>query len=217
MTTDLNLLLHIGAGIITLLTGPMALVYHNKADKHRLVGKIFFYAMLIVVLTSFVGFFRHYHQIFFQFILGIALLVAYNISRGVRAIYLMKGKSQLGLFEKLLPGVGIVIGCIMIGFGGYHLAFSQVMIAIPILFFVFGILAILDGVRFRRVLKRQLSAKRWLIVHVDSMFGAFIASNTAFLVNSAHFLPWYIQWFLPTILLVPIQIYIKNQRQLNKV
>ena len=48
------------------------------------------------------------------------------------------------------------------------------------------------------------------------MIGAFIASTTAFTVNiGGDYLPWYLQWFGPTIALLPLQFYwgrkLKNQ------
>jgi hypothetical protein len=53
----------------------------------------------------------------------------------------------------------------------------------------------------------QLAPMVWYKLHVATMLGAFTASTTAFTVNAAHFLPWYIQWFGPTLALLPLQFY----------
>jgi len=52
-----------------------------------------------------------------------------------------------------------------------------------------------------------LSRIDWMSLHTRTMLGAFTASTTAFTVNAAHFLPWWAQWFGPTLLILPLQIY----------
>jgi hypothetical protein len=47
----------------------------------------------------------------------------------------------------------------------------------------------------------------WIRLHTSTMLGAFTASSTAFTVNAAPFLPWWAQWFGPTLILLPIQFY----------
>ena len=90
------LLIHIIAGVSTLITGPIAIFYNFKdPKKHRIVGKTFFYAMLVVVFSAILGFLKHPHHVFMQFLLGLSLLVLAGIFRGVRSIFLMKGSAVL--------------------------------------------------------------------------------------------------------------------------
>ena len=80
------LLLHIITGGIALLTGPVAMMNQNGNKTHRLTGKLFFYAMTIVFITSI--FLSIYDDIPFLLMIGV---FSYNsIALGYRALYLKK-------------------------------------------------------------------------------------------------------------------------------
>ena len=130
-----------------------------------------------------------------------------GIITGFRAIQFRRGAQVNSLDFANIIFLGIS-GIVMLGMAIWHYKLGT-MIAIPILFNVFGVGAVADAYRnFRRLrAPHLLNAQAWLAAHVSSMLGAFIASTTAFTVNAATFLPWYIQWFGPTILLLPLQIY----------
>ena len=91
-------------------------------------------------------------------------------------------------------------------------------VAIPILFAVFGIITLGSSLKFRRFIYAEniISPHWWLRNHVNAMMGAFIASTTAFTVNAANFLPFYIQWFGPALVLQPLVYYYMRQRKLLK-
>ena len=205
----LFLFLHVFAGIVTLIAGPIAIFYNFKNVRaHRLAGKIFFYAMLFVVVSSVFGFIKRPDAVFYQFLLGIAVLVFSDIMRGTRAILFMKKRIQVGPIDyahSVLLGI-FALG--MLGMSAWHLS-KGTMIAFPILFGVFGTGALLNTVRNCRLFSNPalVTANKWYLTHISSMIGAFIASTTAFTVNVGQVLPWYLQWFGPTLLLVPVQIY----------
>lgn len=205
----LSLIVHVIAGASTLIAGPIAIFYNFKNVKnHRLAGKVFFYAMLVVVVTSWMGYVKRPDQVFFQFLLGIAMIVLAGTLRGVRAIQFMKNKSRPGGLDfgyTLLLGL---FGMWMSGKAFWHFEHGT-MIAFPILFAVFGGSALVDTVRNLRLFLHPERVERmsWYRLHVSTMLGAFTASTTAFTVNAATFLPWYLQWFGPTLLIVPLQIY----------
>ena len=200
--------LHVAAGSLTLITGPAAIFYNFKNPRrHRRVGKVFFYAMLVVCATSVVGYFKRPDEVFFQFLLGIAAIVLVNIIRGVRAIRLMQGGAVTRLdfaFVALMGGAGLwMLGKSL----GYAIAGTSMVFAI--LFGIFGFAAVLDtGTTLRRFsYPQQMHRLDWYGMHVGSMLGAFTAATTAFTVNVASFLPWYFQWFGPVLLMLPLQIY----------
>ncbi len=202
------LYIHIIAGAITLITGPIAIFYNFKnPKKHRIVGKTFFYAMFIVAVTAIFGFFKHPDLVFFQFLLGIALFVLAGIFRGVRSIFLMNG-GRVMPFDFVYTVLLGLNGLYMLGMSAWHFN-AGTMIAFPILFGVFGIMSLADTrVNWRVFAKpRLLHRLDWMRLHAGTMIGAFTASTTAFTVNAAHFLPWWAQWFGPTLLLLPVQIY----------
>jgi len=204
----ISLYVHIIAGASTLVTGPIAIFYNfEDPKKHRIVGKTFFYAMLIVGVTAIFGFFKHPDRVFFQFLLGIAMLVLAGIFRGVRSIFLMKGGAVLP-FDFVYTAMLGLSGLFMLGMSVWHF-YAGTMIAFPILFGVFGLMSVID-VRVNWCVFRNPAALHgldWMRLHSSTMIGAFTASTTAFTVQSADFLPWYLQWFGPTLLLVPVQIY----------
>ncbi|HAD10955.1 MAG TPA: hypothetical protein DCF33_00810 [Saprospirales bacterium] len=208
LIASFSLYSHIMAGSLTLLTGPMAIFYNFRDPrKHRLVGKIFYYAMLWVVITSVVGFLKRPEVAFYQFLLGISLMVLAGMLRGVRSIFLMKGAvvSRIDWGYTLLLGLNALY---MLGMSAWHFSVGT-MVAIPILFAVFGTTSLMDVRTNWKTFSQpeKLGRLDWMNLHSMSMIGAFIASTTAFTVNAAHFLPWWAQWFGPTILLAPVQIY----------
>lgn len=200
--------IHIIAGASTLVTGPMAIFYNFRDPrKHRIVGKVFYYAMLIVSVSAILAFFKHPERIFAQFLLGISLLVLAGIFRGVRSIFLMKG-APVTAFDWAYTGLNALNGLYMLSMSAYHFA-AGTMIAFPILFGVFGLMSASDvRVNWKTFSHPdRLHRLDWLRLHLGTMLGAFTASTTAFTVNAAHFLPWWAQWFGPTLLLLPLQIY----------
>lgn len=212
----LSLWIHIFAGIVTLIIGPVALFYNKNNRLHKAFGKAFFYAMCVVVVTSVIAFFKHPGVIFFQFLLGVAVLVGYHIIRGVRTILFMKGLKKPTSFDIKWAWLVIVSGITMFAAAGYYYM-QGANIAYSILFTFFGIGSVADGRHYLRLLQVPSLDKRfWFQLHISSMFGAFTASTTAFAVNAADFAPWYIQWFGPTILLIPLQIYLMRQRKVTK-
>lgn len=212
-----SLFLHISAGALTLLAGPVAIYYNARhPQRHRLAGRVFFYAMLVVCISSAGGYLKRPEQVFYQFLMGIAALVLANVLRGVRAVRLMNG-APVHAADWFC---GLLLGLTGLGMSGMALRLSQAgtSTALVILFGVFGLASLLDSAgHLPKLLRaRQLHRLDWLRVHVASMLGAFIASTTAFTVNAAPFLPWYLQWFGPTLLLVPLQVYFGRKLRLQK-
>ncbi len=202
------LIIHIIAGGSTLITGPLAIFYNFKdPKKHRIVGKTFFYAMLVVVISSVSGLIKHPDSAFYQFLFGLSILVLCQILRGVRSIFLMKGGAVTNLDWTYTTVLGLN-GVWMLSMAAWHFSLGT-MIAIPILFSVFGAMSLLDVPKNWRVFSQPQLLHRldWMRLHTSTMLGAFTASTTAFTVNAAHFLPWWAQWFGPTLLLLPLQIY----------
>lgn len=215
---NLILVLHIAAGITTLLTGPIALWFNLRNTKaHRLVGKIFFYAMVVVVISSIGGFIKHPHLVFYQFLLGIAVLVSGDILLGTRAMLFRSGKAQVGKFDYVYSILLGIFGLWMLGMAVWHLQQGS-NIAFPILFGIFGYGAGKNAYRNLNLFRQDtpVSKQRWFELHITSMIGAFMASTTAFAVNVAHVLPWYIQWFGPTLSLLPLMFYFLRKVRRSK-
>lgn len=210
MLGTISLFAHIIAGTVTLVAGPLAIFYNFKDPrKHRMAGKIFFYAMLAVCVTAVGGFLKRPEQVFFQFLLGISVLVFANVMRGVRAIQLMKG-GQVRPLDFGYSGLLLLTGAAMLAYSAWLWMNDKPLIFI-VLLAVFGVSSTTDGFQnlrlFRRGLAGEVDKMTWYRLHVASMVGAFMASTTAFTVNALPMLPWPIQWFGPTLALLPVQIY----------
>lgn len=204
----ISLIIHVIAGASTLVTGPLAIFYNFKDPRrHRIVGKTFYYAMLVVAISSIGGYLKRPDAVFYQFLMGLAVLVLAGIFRGVRSIFLMKGGDVQRFDWAYTIALGIN-GLWMLGMAVWHLQ-RGTMVAFPILFGVFGLMCVADVRQNWRVFSQPAVLHRfdWMRFHAQTMIGAFIASTTAFTVNAAHFLPWWAQWFGPTLLLVPLQFY----------
>lgn len=211
-----SLYLHILAGVITLVAGPIAIFGQNRLKLHRVSGRLFYYAMLVVVITSIIGFIKYPTVTFYQFLLGIALLVGYHAIRGVRSILIMKRKLVPGAIDRAMYRTLGITGIVMLSAATWHYTQGS-NVAFPILFGVFGFGALNDARQAAKLFAnaQQLDGRWWMKLHISSMFAAFTASTTAFAVNAADFAPWYVQWFAPTLILVPVQIYFLKQRGLT--
>ena len=127
----------------------------------------------------------------------------------------MMGKQAPTQFDAQWAWMAIVGGLSMIGAAIYHYIIGT-NIAFVVLFGVFGTGALVDGRYFLRILKvADLDKRYWFQLHINSMFGAFMASTTAFAVNAITGLPWYIIWFAPTIILLPLQFYFLNKKKVS--
>lgn len=210
--------LHILAGIVTLVAGPVAIFYNFKnAKNHRLAGKVFFYAMLFVCFSAVIGYFKRPQLIFYQFLLGISSIVFVGMITGIRAMLFMKNKAQVNALDWGVALLGIATGAIMMLRAVQNWADDGELI-FSILFAVFGVMTLKDGIKhLKRLLDfSEISKQIWYKVHISNMLGGFIASTTAFTVNTGQSLPWVIQWFGATIILTPVIFYFNWKLKLNK-
>lgn len=212
IAAKISLIVHIIAGLTTLLAGPLAIFYRfNDTHKHKSAGKIFFYAMVVVCFTAIGGYLKYPGQPFYQFLLGVAAIVFGGVLRGVRAMQIMQG-GAIRRFDFVYTALVGVFGVWMTAMAIWHFSNGSPSF-FPILFAIFGLMG-LSGARLNyRYFSRPAAVHPldWYRLHVGSMLGAFTASTTAFTVNSAHFLPWYLQWFGPALVLLPLQFYFARQ------
>jgi uncharacterized membrane protein len=205
-------ILHIAAGVGTLIMGPLAIYFNFKQRKsHRLVGKIFMYCMAWVCASALVGICLHPENLFFQFLAGIAVFTSLNILRAVRSMQIMLKKVTPGAFENGIVWAYLLGGVGMLATASYYFTEGKGSTVINILFVVFGAALVANGLEFRKTLARvgpEMNPKWWYREHITGMLGAFIASNTAFLVNTTgDWLHPLLQFLLPTVILMPVAFY----------
>jgi hypothetical protein len=203
---QISTITHVITGIITLVAGPVAIFANSKHVRlHRFAGKAFALSMLWVCLSAIVGYFKYSDNLFYQLLLGISLMVLGQTWLGVSAMRRFKGKGGNAL-DYIATSI-LLIDAVFLMYKGFTSYQAQVPMMFVILFGVFGVGNMITAIKFNRAFLGERDKLFWYKEHIGTMFGVFIASNTAFLVNVGGALPDWVQWFGPTIALVPVQVY----------
>ncbi|MEQ9186692.1 MAG: hypothetical protein RLP15_03095 [Cryomorphaceae bacterium] len=191
-------IVHILAGATALFSGILALGLFKQSKRHRLFGKFFFNAMIVVFFTAVVlagvqG---------LNFLLCIAFLSFYSAYRGVRAMLILKG-SHAKWYDQLAGSSVVLCGAylVLIAISAYSEGEGDA----AIIFGAFGILSIYLALSsMREYVNIPTGAVRWFRIHKSSMGGALIATMTAFTVTALQFLPDLVAWLGPTIVFSPV-------------
>ncbi len=195
------LILHIGAGCITLVTALIATLSKQLEAKHHIhviSGKIFAIAMSIIFLTAFPMSLIKFNL----FLLLISVFSFYMMLAGW--LYATDRKGNRANVLLIVSSIMLVVSTAMIGFGIWAILNGNSS-AIPV--FVFGVIGTLLA-RADWLVARKGGAKGKFRIakHLASMLGATIAAVTAFLVNVVQ-LGGFLgiaMWLLPTLVLTPI-------------
>jgi uncharacterized membrane protein len=195
-----NLLyVHIFCGTISLALGLFVMITKKGNARHRLIGTVYFYSMLIAALVSFPM--SYLHSDYFLFIVGV--FTTYMLLSGKR--YLKnKGISDVKPIDWLLTFVMLFFGIAFIVFGIHKLinnnSFGTVLI-------VFGGISCLFVWRDKNNFEGKSRYRNYgLVAHIERMVASYIATVTAFLVVNNKVLPDIAAWLLPTLLLVPLLV-----------
>ncbi|MEO8853931.1 MAG: hypothetical protein ABI359_09135 [Ginsengibacter sp.] len=216
ITFRIFLVIHIISGTTGLLAGTINIL-RKKGDKtHKLAGKFFLYSMLAVGFSAFV--LSVLHPNYFLFIVGVFTI--YMAASGDRYLRLknISISQRPGIIDWALTSFMAVFGMAFIGFGIYNLVKGN---NFGIVLIVFGLV----GLKFVKTDIKNFRGKSnvinfWLLAHLQRMIGAYIAALTAFLVVNGDalqdFLPTYVIWLLPTVLVVPFIFKWTNKFKLIK-
>lgn len=187
------LIIHVLAGAISLLAGALALGIVKKSKPHKKMGKIFFYSMSVVFVTAII-----LSTIKWQpFLLLIGIFSYAGTIRGIRSMQMIKTLSATS-FDTIFSVVWAIVSLVMIGLGVYYYIEQEFLVGTLVM--VFGILSLLNARSWHKLLHQKLSYPILFSSHVSGMALAYIASLTAFFVNTITILPWYVVWFLPTLI-----------------
>ncbi|MBL7923235.1 MAG: hypothetical protein JNL88_03465 [Bacteroidia bacterium] len=193
--------LHILSGSAALLAGPLAMLKQDGGRFHRRSGLVYFWSMLVIFITSMV--LSLARENWFLFMVG--LFSCYLVVTGYRALSLkMLHRGQKAerfdwvlLFLSSLATLGLFTS------GAWFFLKEQNSFGIVPL--VFGIV-MGSGVRkdYRRFTVPPTEKNHWLIRHITSMMGGYIATVTAFLVQNVSTRPAFVAWLLPTLVITPL-------------
>jgi uncharacterized membrane protein len=193
MDTIFTLLLglHIALGGLALATGSLVLLLAKGDRRHKQLGKIFYYSLLIASLVACIIAVLPKHQNIFLFCIG--LLTLYLLIAGYRALGFRQKNPDLSRDKLLALTLGLI---------------GLVLISFPIILYQktnyitagFGVACLYFGLSDLRLYRRpKVLQAEWLQQHLGKMTGAYLASVTAFfVVNNILLVPMW-NWFAPGI------------------
>ena len=198
--------IHILAGSVALLSAALALSTEKGKKFHVLIGKAYFWSMVIIFLTA----------------LPMSIITG-NVFLFLIAIFSFYLAFSGMRFAKNRTGVPTRVDLIAVNF----MFLSGVgMWILAIIFFidnnfqfitltVFGFLALFLGYGDFQTFKDQIAiGKERIAKHLTNMMGATIAVVTAVLVVNPPTNPEWVWWILPTVSITPV-IFWWNKKVLN--
>ena len=198
--------IHILAGSVALVSAALALSTEKGKKFHVLIGKAYFWSMVIIFLTA----------------LPMSIITG-NVFLFLIAIFSFYLAFSGMRFAKNRTGVPTRVDLIAVNF----MFLSGVgMWILAIIFFidndsqfitltVFGFLALFLGYGDFQTFKDQTAiGKERIAKHLTNMMGGTIAVVTAVLVVNPPSNPEWVWWILPTVLITPI-IFWWNKKVLN--
>ncbi|MDQ3111624.1 MAG: DUF2306 domain-containing protein [Bacteroidota bacterium] len=195
------LIVHITAGMISLVVAPIAFLTLKGGRAHRLWGKVYFYCMAVVAVTAITM--SLYHNI--PFLLMIAVFSFSAAARGYRTLY-RKKPLQSNFPDYLIDGLNALF-CAGLCYYSFTL-FQTGEQSFAIISGAFGIFGLQGSIRqLIRLRKKEIDKKAWLYEHIGNMSGSYIASVTAFLVTALSFLPPVVAWLGPSLIGAPLIFY----------
>ena len=114
----------------------------------------------------------------------------------------MNQGQKASVIDWTLFGLMSIFALLFVGYGITSLIKNNNMGFVLI---VFGIISFLMLAADWRVFQGNIKRKNyWLLLHLQRMMAAYIASLTAFLVVNNTYLPGPIAWLLPTLIITPL-------------
>ncbi|MGZ4034732.1 MAG: DUF2306 domain-containing protein [Bacteroidia bacterium] len=208
-------IIHILAGAIALVTGLIAMLTLKGGKLHRFNGKLYFWSMGIIFVSSiYMALFKS--MIFFVLIALFSFQAAFN---GYRILYLKKLNQgqKAGAIDYIALFVGALAAIAMLYLGVINTIQSNQSGIILLVFGAFYTLGIWN--EYQKFRKAPAEKMFWMYKHIGQMGGAYIATVTAFLVNNYRmfpFIPPVILWLMPTAVgVVFITVIIKKYKKLH--
>ena len=206
--------LHIGLGVICMISGVIALASRKTRGRHPNAGRSFTVSLALA-----------YGAILFNivlsknvFMLGIGWMAVFAGVEGWRALLRFRGSLAPAptAFDYILGGATTLLSLGLVGFGIRVVVTSNVVMGLVCI--GFGVLGGFLMLGSRQRWKSPPSKPQWLAVHISMMTGAFSAALTAFLAIqfSGHLggFEWVV-WVAPTLLMARYASQEKRRRGLE--
>ena len=214
---DQLLIIHIAAGVISLVTGLISILSLKGGKVHKKSGKIYFYSMTIVFVTAII--IASYR--FNRFLFLIAFLSYYSVFAGVRKLRLKNlHKNQKPKWYDWTAGIiNGIANLFFIGLGIYYSIENGFFSGGALLSVGFGIGGLLISyVNLKPFIIKPNKSYHWYLSHIGNMFGGYIATSTAFLstlISKYEIMNPFLGFALPSIIGVPVLIYWINKTEKN--
>ena len=212
---DQLLIIHIAAGVISLVTGLISILSLKGSKVHKKSGKIYFYSMTIVFVTAII--IASYR--FNRFLFLIAFLSYYSVFTGVRKLRLKNlHKNQKPKWYDWTAGIiNGIANLFFIGLGIYYSIENGFFSGGALLSVGFGIGGLLISyVNLKPFIIKPNKSYHWYLSHIGNMFGGYIATSTAFLstlISKYEIMNPFLGFALPSIIGVPLLIYWMNKTE----
>lgn len=201
---SLLLAAHVISGSLGLLSGTVSMLRRKSGKGHRVIGRIFLYAMTFSALLA-VALFYYGRNLF---LLSTGVFTLYLVLSAYRALLQYRNKEDASgtRIDRLLSAGMLVFSLLLTGLALLFFYQGSPFGLVPLSFAAIGINGVRgDFLRFRYPPEDRLV---WLRVHLGRMTGAYMAALTAFLVNNIYRLglpgPAVLWWSLPGLLLTPV-------------
>ena len=214
---DQLLIIHVAAGVISLVTGLISILSLKGGKVHKKSGKIYFYSMTIVFVTAII--IASYR--FNRFLFLIAFLSYYSVFAGVRKLKLKNlHKNQKPKWFDWTAGIfNGIANLFFIGLGIYYSIENGFFSGGALLSVGFGIGGLLISyVNIKPFIIKPNKSYHWYLSHIGNMFGGYIATSTAFLstlISKYEIMNPFLGFALPSIIGVPVLIYWINKTEKN--
>ncbi|GAB3689240.1 DUF2306 domain-containing protein [Salinarchaeum chitinilyticum] len=193
---------HIAAGAVAVLAGVGALVTTKGGLRHRRAGRIFVWAMAVVVGTVFVLTLRDATS--FRIALSlVAIFSGYLAFSGYRVLARKRPVATAQPLDWAVVGT-VIVACLALGTWGVTLAadgqsFGIVMVVFGGIGAAFGTLEIREF--------RSDGVGEWRVAHLQRMIAAFVATVSA--VSAVNLTPLLgvVAWLWPTVVGTPLIYY----------
>ena len=191
---------HVISGFFSLLLGIFAIATEKGSKYHRISGKLFVLSMVFVALSAIIMTNLKPNQ----FLFSIAVFTLFLVFAGVKSITYYRSQSGFSpsYKEKVPFYFFAVFSLYMIGVPIVKMISKQAMfISVS---FIFGLILLINAINI--IIKLENAArfgtqkKRWLLLHIGNISGAYISTVTAFLVTNIQIAQWWIIWLAPTLI-----------------
>ena len=188
--------LHIFAGFAAFFVAPVAMIVAKGSNRHRLWGKIYFYAMATATLAALtVAAWRPNY-----FLLGLSVFSFHLCYVGYRALFRKRpDRDRPQWYDWLVTILNFACGILLIARS------TSVQGPWQFLFLAFGGGIIGNSISVaREYLAKNRPKNSWFFDHMTGMLASYIAAMTAFSAVNFNFLPTVVQWLWPTVVGSPL-------------